>query len=262
VKARAVDEYLNSLDGGWVHTEHTVDTFKSGDPEADITGIAVGWMSYTWALERALELGCNLFITHEPTYYDHYDKEPKFFAKERLEAKRRFIEESGLVIRRCHDLWDQYKSIGIPDSWAQQLGFAAPIESESFYRVFDVAGRTARSIAEQVAARTAELGQGAVQLVGPADKPVSRLAIGTGAITPLWHYLRILKADMAICSDDGFTYWRDGALCADLGVPAVVVNHPVSEVFGMKLLADHLRARFADVPVHYIEQGCMYELIG
>jgi putative NIF3 family GTP cyclohydrolase 1 type 2 len=128
--------------------------------------------------------------------------------------------------------------------------------------VFDVAGRTARSIAEQVAARTAELGQGAVQLVGPADKPVSRLAIGTGAITPLWHYLRILKADMAICSDDGFTYWRDGALCADLGVPAVVVNHPVSEVFGMKLLADHLRARFADVPVHYIEQGCMYELIG
>jgi hypothetical protein len=65
VRASDVRDYLSSLNGGWVNTERTVDTFKAGDPNAVVKGIAVGWMSYTWALREALRLGCNLFITHE-----------------------------------------------------------------------------------------------------------------------------------------------------------------------------------------------------
>ena len=46
---------------------------------------------------------------------------------------------------------------------------------------------------------------------------------------------------MALCTDDGFTYWRDGAYAIDSGFPVAVVNHPVAEEFGIKLLADNLR---------------------
>ena len=113
MKARDVGEYLRSMDKGWVNWETTVDTFKAGDPEAIVTGIAVGWQSYTWALKRALELNCNIFITHEPNYYDHIDSDGIVFRYENIRAKRKLVEESGLIILRCHDLWDRIPDIGV-----------------------------------------------------------------------------------------------------------------------------------------------------
>jgi putative NIF3 family GTP cyclohydrolase 1 type 2 len=132
---------------------------------------------------------------------------------------------------------------------------------DGYYRVYDGAGRTARSIARQVAARTAAFGQGAVELVGPTESRVSRVAIGTGAITPFTHFLDAYGADLAICSDDGFTYWHAGALAIDLGIPVIVVNHAVSELHGIRLLADHLAETFSEIPVYYIPQRCMFELV-
>ena len=262
MKARELGEYLQSMDGGWVNWEHTVDNFKAGDPEVEIEGIAVGWMSYTWALEKGLELGCNLFITHEPTFYDHLDKEQEVFRFEAARDKRTFVEENGLVVLRCHDLWDQVPEIGIPDSWAQQLGFENPIGGAGYYRVYDVSGRTALEVAQQVAARTRELGQEAVQLIGSGEEAVTRMAIGTGAITPFQRYLDEYEVDLALCTDDGFTYWRDGGLAIDMGLPVILVNHAVAEINGMKLLAGHLQEKFPELPVHFIPQGCMFRLVG
>jgi putative NIF3 family GTP cyclohydrolase 1 type 2 len=233
----------------------------AGSSETEVTGIAVGWMSYTWALQRALDLSCNLFITHEPTYFSAHDDEERIFRFPGVRAKRAWIEERGLTILRCHDVWDRLPEIGIPDAWAHCLGFDNPIVRDGYYRVYDGAGRTAHAIARQVAARTKDLGQHAVELIGPGDSPVSRVAVGTGAITPFTHFLDAFGADLAICTDDGFTYWHAGALAIDLGIPVIVVNHAVSELHGVGLLAGHLAETFPEVPVYHIAQRCMFELV-
>jgi putative NIF3 family GTP cyclohydrolase 1 type 2 len=270
-----LQRYLKSLDGGWVDRDRTVDTFKSGSPDVAVTGIAIAWMSDTEALERAHELGCNVFVTHEPTFYNHFDFESDIFrdfpvgwiefnetfANEAVRAKRKFIDNIGITILRCHDLWDQMPAIGITDAWAAQLGFTDPVGSESFYRIYDVAGRTAGDVAEQVARATKPLGQEAVQLIGSAGQAVNRVAIGTGAITPMFHMIATGNADLVICSDDGFVYWRDGPMASDMGVPIVIAHHGCTEVPGMKLLAEHLKTEFPDIPVHFIPQPCMYTLI-
>jgi putative NIF3 family GTP cyclohydrolase 1 type 2 len=261
LRAGDVQAYLRSLNRGWIDEEKTVDTFKSGSPAAEITGIAVAWMSYTWALKRALELGLNMFITHEPTYFEHRDNDPAMFEIEGVSAKKRFIEESGIVILRCHDLWDRYPDIGITDGWARLLGFSDPVFKEGYFRVFDVSGRTAGEVARQVARKVSPLGQEAVQFIGEESTHVKRVAIGYGAATPYRHFITELKADLAICSDDGFTFWRDGALAIDLGLPVIIVNHPVTEENGMRLLAEHLAGRFPQVPVTPIPQRCMYRLV-
>src|SRR5438105_2290135 len=49
--------------------EQTVDTFKAGDPDAPVTGIATTMMATYDVLERAGKSGKNLVITHEPTYF-------------------------------------------------------------------------------------------------------------------------------------------------------------------------------------------------
>jgi putative NIF3 family GTP cyclohydrolase 1 type 2 len=218
-------------------------------------------MSYTWALQRALDLGCNLFVTHEPTYFSGHDDDEHIFRFPGVRAKRAWIEKSGLTILRCHDVWDQLPEIGIPDAWARCLGFENPIVRDGYYRVYSGGGRTARSIALLVAERTQDLGQQAVELIGPADAPVSRVAIGTGAITPFPHFLEAYDVDLAICTDDGFTYWHAGALAVDLGIPVIVVNHAVSELNGVRLLAEHLAETFPEIPVCHIPQRCMYTLV-
>ena len=256
-----VHEYLRSLGREWIDPQNTVDTFKSGTPETPVKGIAVGWMSYFDALRQAVALGCNLFVTHEPTYYNHPDTDPSVFSFEVARRKKAFIEESGLTIIRCHDVWDRVPGIGIPDAWGRHLGWTKVVRQQTFYRVYELPPITAGELAKQVAAKVVPLGQDAVQLVGPADKTVRTVAIGTGAITSLRTMIAELKADLALCTDDGFTFWRDGAMAIDMGYPVIVVNHACSEEVGIVQLANHLREKYPAVPVHHITQKCMFATI-
>lgn len=268
MEAKAVRDWLRSLDDGWVDWDDTVDTFKQGDPEAEIDGIAVGWMSYTWALERAVELGCDLFVTHEATYYDHFvEPAPENFPDaiaDLIEDKHAFVDEHDLTILRCHDVWDEYPGQGVPDAWGDHLEFAdadgSAAQADGYYRAYELGDRTARDVAEQVARTTRDLGQEAVQLMGPGNAPVSRVVIGTGAITPVPELIDRYDPDMLVCSDDGLSYWRDAAIATDMGIPIAVVNHATSELTSIERLAAALDDRF-DVPVHHVEQSCHYELV-
>ncbi len=259
--AADVQAYLRSLDGGWVDRNGTVDTFKAGDPQTVLTGIGVAWMGYQHVLERAADAGCNLLVVHEPIYYNHTDTDPESAQLAAASAKRAFLERTGMVVVRCHDLWDQYPGAGIPDSWAAALNLGEPVGGEQFYRVFQVPEQAARTFAASVATRTAGYGQPEVQLVGRPEKPIRRVVIGTGAITPFLPLIHRYNAELVICTDDGFTYWRDAAYALDADLCAVVVNHAVSEVMGMRSLASVLETRFPRVPVTYCEEGCMFQTV-
>src|SRR5271157_701227 len=77
----------------------TVDTFKAGDPDTPVTGIATTMMATYDVLQRAAAAGDNLVITHEPTFYGHTD-ETAGLARENdavLAAKQDFIEKHHLV---------------------------------------------------------------------------------------------------------------------------------------------------------------------
>jgi len=51
----------------------TVDTFKAGNPDTPVTGVAVTMMATMDVLQRASAKGLNFIITHEPTFYAHLD---------------------------------------------------------------------------------------------------------------------------------------------------------------------------------------------
>lgn len=52
---------------------------------------------------------------------------------------------------------------------------------------------------------------------------------------------------------DGVTYRRDGALAIDSGAAA--------EEPGVRPMADHLKQRYPDIPVHAIPGACIYRLV-
>ena len=70
--ARAlVEEIKKQVGVPWQHD--TVDTFKAGNPDTQVTGIAVTMMATMDVLERASAKRLNFIITHEPTFYAHLD---------------------------------------------------------------------------------------------------------------------------------------------------------------------------------------------
>ena len=88
--ARDVETYLRSL-GPWVDEAKTCDNFKAGDPDREVKAMAVSWMSTMRALQEAQARGCDLFITHEPTFYSHYDNDPSFDSDRSTIEKRKFL---------------------------------------------------------------------------------------------------------------------------------------------------------------------------
>lgn len=260
-----IESHLESLETLSTPSER-LDGVLVGSPEDVVERAAVAWMPYERTIERAGAAGCDLLITHEPLEYNT-DRYPETQAErppvaDRMVTKREHVEEVGLTVLRCHDVWDLLPGDGVTDQWGRRLGFAngETVVSEDYIRVYDIPERAARDAAREIADSVADLGQPAVEFVGPDDAVVSRVAIGTGAITPVPRLLEH-DPDLLVCSDDGFTYWRDGAMAIDAGVPAVVVNHATAEVASMATLAAHLDDGFPELSVTHFEQECMFDLV-
>jgi hypothetical protein len=90
-----MQEYLRRLHEV---SEPSVDRIVIGDPETRIIKVGTCWQPYFSTLRRAKELGVNLLIVHEPTFYTHWDldTEPAMFQSSPSPARenyRKAIEE-------------------------------------------------------------------------------------------------------------------------------------------------------------------------
>ena len=101
--SEVVDRMKANLTCSWA--DKTVDTFKSGGPETQVTWIACTFMATVEVLEKAAAQGCNMVITHEPTYYNHLDQTDQLQGDPVYEAKLALIEEKNMVVFRFHDHW-------------------------------------------------------------------------------------------------------------------------------------------------------------
>lgn len=241
--------------------EDTVDRVIFGDPDREITAVAVAWMPYRATIEAALEAGANTLVTHEPTFYTHRDLRDKGVEDvPETQVKRAWLDEQDITIIRCHDVWDAIPDIGIPYAWGEFLGLGTPVKSERYYNVYDVDPQTAETFARRVAARTADLGQPTVGFYGDPDRTITSVGLGTGCISQA-DRIRGMGADLAISVDDVVRAWIDGEMSADSGYPLIVVNHCVSEEPGIVKLADYLARTFPDIPVTHLPQTCTYRPI-
>ena len=243
----------------WVNWEDTRDEFMHGDPEAEVRGIGVTWLATNPVLRKAAELGLNFVIAHEGAFYPTYAESE--IGKRHHDEKRRLIDELGITLMRCHDTWDRMPDVGIPDAWAAFLGFPSePRPIESFYRICNVEGRTVEELAGEVLEKARPLGQQYVGIMGNRTAEVSRLAVGTGAITRLAE-MQALGADVLLATDDGISTTAAGLLTHDMDIPALIVNHAVAELPGMQAMVGYIERHFPGVPVRYLPCGFPWPVV-
>jgi len=279
MKAKELHEYMRSI-GKWVDWEHTVDKFLAGNPNVEVKGIAVSWMPTFPNLKKALKNGCNLFVTHEPLYtvtinddgkviggtpfIDPHLREirKRIFDKNDVWVKKqKWLEKTGMTVYRCHDFWDDFPEIGIHGAWADWLGLSGePVEERRFYEVHEFKEMTLGDLANMILERVRLLGQETVHVIGDLKKRVSRIAIGTGAITN-YREMSSMQADVLLLTDDGTRLWESGQWAIDSETPLIIVNHSTSEEPGMITLSRYIQKIFPEIPVMHIPTGCIYKAL-
>jgi putative NIF3 family GTP cyclohydrolase 1 type 2 len=239
----------------WVDRTRTVDTVKAGDPTREIERVGVGWISSIENLRRAHELGCDLFITHEPTFWEHAAPEMQNRDTEPGLTKQRFLDDTGMVVLRVHDIWDYWPEIGIRDSWAAGLGLTDLVgeDEASLHGTYAIPETTLRALAQHVADRVAALGEDSVQVIGDPQMRVSRPAVGVGCFVPDVDMVA-LGADVLIVCFDGASYWQRRQRFSELGVGVITVEHGTSEMWGIANLAKYLDRTFLALTVHYLDR--------
>jgi putative NIF3 family GTP cyclohydrolase 1 type 2 len=263
MKAIDIREHFVSQ-ADWIDQENTVDRIIVGDPDKDVGTVLVTWISSFAAVREAVRRGVDMLVTHEPTFYVHAKEMENREPTEIVEAKHRFIEESGLVILRIHDCWDRWPKIGIPWAWGRFLELGdqpASISENRFLHRHDIEPTTLEELAQRVAARTASIGEPYVQVTGDGAQTVSRVGVGTGCGCWIPGYQE-LGCDVSIVCDDGSCYWSNIQRAEDEGHPVIRVNHGTSEEPGMVTLAKYIDEQLAGVTAEHLAHGSTFRLVG
>ena len=253
---QVVDRIRAHVGSPW--REGTVDTFKAGDPNEVVTGVATTTMATLGVLRQAAQAGRNLIITHEPTFYTPADvagpraNDPVYL------AKKAFIEQHRLVVWRFSDHWLARRPNAFVAAMADALGWTGGRSSGSD-RIFTVPPTMLASIEAHVRTRLAI--RGGMRSIGNARMPVRRVALSPGT-TDLQDALVNLRAADVLVSGEP-REWEAVEYVFDMqaaGQPKamIMVGRIASEEPGMRACAAWLRALVPEVPVEHIAVGDPY----
>ena len=232
----------------------TVDTFKAGNPDTAVTGIAVTMMATMDVLQRASAKGLNLVITHEPTFYSHLDTPEGMPQDDPVWAeKRAFIEKHNMVVWRFHDHWHMRKPDGIESGMVRSLGWQKFQKAESQY-FFVLPETTVKKLAQEVATK---LDSSVVRVVGDPDLKVTKVGFSPGAAGAQRETQALEQDDVQVLLVGETREWETVEYAADAVTQGrkkalIVIGHIPSEQNGMEECTRWLKEFVKQILVEFV----------
>ena len=234
----------------------TVDTVKIGDENRDVKKVAVCCIATAEVIKNAKEWGAEFLITHEPTFYDHYDEldENNKLAFEKYELAK----NSGMALFRYHDLMHHIKPDIIALGELTKLGWRGNFDGEYMF-VLDEAV-SPNNLALDIKNK---LGLNGIRLVGDGETPIKRILTLFGA----WDVPEIMKGvdyDCIICGE--VSEWKAGEQIRDAAQMGyhksmIILGHIASERDGMEYLAGLIKREIPEIEVKYFDSGELYKYL-
>jgi putative NIF3 family GTP cyclohydrolase 1 type 2 len=234
----------------------TVDTFKAGNPDVRVTGIAVTMMATLDVLQRAAASGDNLIITHEPTFFDHLDVSDQLPEKDKdpvLAEKRAFIAQHNLVVWRFHDHWHARSPDGIEAGMVHALAWEKFQDAHNQY-LFEIPETPLEKLASDIKRK---LGIHIVRVVGDPALRVTRVAMAPGA-AGFTHHARALEMPGVQTLVIGEAQeWETVEYVADAVTEGkqkslIILSHIPSEQAGMEECTRWLKTFVTEVPIQFV----------
>lgn len=249
-----IDRIQKNVGVPW--TTPTVDTFKAGDPQTPVTGVAVTMMATLDVIERAAAAGKNLVITHEPTFYSHQDKTDVLEAQHDAvwAEKEAFIRDHHMVVWRFHDHWHQRHPDGILEGMTNALGWKK-FQSPAAPYLFTLPQTTLNDLAEETKRK---LSITVERVVGDPNLKLTHVALIPGAAGSPRQIQALERDDVEALVIGETPEWETVEYVADAATEhrhkgLVILSHIPSEQAGMKECAEWLKGFVTEVPVEFIE---------
>lgn len=234
----------------------TVDTYKAGGPESDVTGIACTFMATYDVLRKAADAGCNMVITHEPTYYNHLDNKDLLEGDLVYEAKQKLIAENNMVVFRFHDHWHRTRPDGIYTGMIDRLQWESYLV-EGSRNTFEFPGYKLHELSNNLKQIFPEAN---IRIIGDPQLVVKTAVFSAGAPGSSAHIRHLQKeaVNLVVIGEapewESLAYVRDASQ-AGLPKAMIILGHAVSEEAGMEYCARWMDSFIDEVPVRFIESG-------
>ena len=164
------------------------DEYKCGDPEAECTGVVTAMAATVNVVRRAIGLGANLIVVHEPTNHTSMDRPgwSEDFPNSVYAEKLRLLEAHGIVVWRDHDHMHFHQPDGIFTGVLKYMGWADRAVRDDSMGVFahylvEIPETTLAGLMGQLM-RT--IGIDGTRYIGDPDMPVRKVAI-VGHLYPM-----------------------------------------------------------------------------
>jgi putative NIF3 family GTP cyclohydrolase 1 type 2 len=257
---QVVEEIKARVGMPWM--EKTVDTFKAGDPQTHVTGIATTMMATLDVLQRAAANGQNLVITHEPTFYDHQDDVPQLPQGEDdpvLKQKRAFIAEHHLVIWRFHDHQHRMQIDQIELGNVHKLGWEKYQDPANQY-LFTIPETTVEKLAAEVSTK---LHAAVPRIAGDRRMKVTRVALSPGFAGVRRETGALEMPDVQVLIAGETHEWETVEYLTDAYTEGrakamIVLGHVPSEQAGMEEFARWLRTFITGMPIEFVPTADMW----
>jgi len=238
----------------------TVDTFKSGNPDDVVTGMAVCMFADMKVLKQAVANKCNLIIVHEPTFYSHLDEAKTLENDPVFQDKIKFINENKLIIWRFHDHIHRTKPDGIYFGMIEKLGWRKNQTDSSMIR-FKFEKQTLSAFISRL---KLTFPGSAFRVIGNPGMIVTDVAFSAGAPGTETHrkLLQENNIDLLVAGEapewETYQYVYDAQLQGK-NKAVIFLGHAVSEAYGMNYCARWLKGFLPkDLNIRYIESGSGY----
>ena len=233
----------------------TVDTIKIGDPKQPLKGIATTFLATYEIIEKAVQDGINLIITHEPIFYNHEDKTDWLKKDAVYQAKRDLCEKHGIVIWRCHDTIHSMRPDMIVTGMVAKLGWKV-LQSPDHPLVFHLPEVT---MAQLIGQLKETFGAKSFKVVGDPDLKISKVAVSVGAPggNAQIQFMSHVQPDVLICGEihewETSEYVRDAIRTGSRTQGLVLLGHQFSEEAGMEAMAEWLKRLIPNQPIHFYQ---------
>ena len=237
-------------------SDKTVDTFKAGNPDNQVTGIVTTFIVTMDVLTKAVALNCNLIISHEPTFYNHLDEVDHLKNDPVYQEKLKFIEENGLVVFRFHDHWHRTEPDGIFKGMINKLEWQQ-YQVNPEVLVFKFPESTVAKFATQLKAK---FDDSPVRVIGNPEMKFTKVGLAPGAPGYMNHVRMLEREDVEVLVAGEVPEWESINYVRDadglnMKKAMILLGHVNSEEAGMEYLATWLSGILEDIPIRFIPAG-------
>ena len=259
------------------------DDYKCGDPDVECTGVVTALTPNISVIRKAIELGANLIVVHEPTFYTSDDGPGWFeeFDNEVYKEKKKLLDDKGIVVWRDHDHMHANNPDSIFTGVLKYLGWLdkAKVDSDTglfAHYLVEIPETSVKDLADYIIEK---IGLNGARIVGDPESKVSKVAF-VGHLFPNEYRrkdgskgeysVKVIEtmekyADVIIPGEvidwTTLSYVRDAC---ELGRNKAVINigHFNWEELGMKYMKDWLSELVENkVEVTYVPSGDMYRFV-